>query len=113
MSARAADLGLHEVHGARVADNPGYRTALVRITVAMNAAWNAFNLRQELIAHAPNAKVVFSVYDLGSHNLALSPAFGAKRAKRGFFDPPADAGEFRKLILELSASALTPAEEIS
>jgi len=113
VSARAADLGLHEVHGARVADNPGYRTALVRVTVAMNAAWNAFNLRQELIAHAPNAKVVFSVYDLGSHNLALSPAFGAKRAKRGFFDPPADAGEFRKLILELSASALTPAEEIS
>ena len=113
VSARAADLGLHEVHGARVADNPGYRTALVRITVAMNAAWNAFSLRQELSAHAPQAKVVFSVYDLGSHSLALSPALATKRGKRGFFDPPADAGEFRTLIQELCASALTPADEIS
>jgi len=113
VSARAADLGLHEVHGAQVANNPGYRTGLIRITVALNAAWNSFNLRQELTAHAPHVKVVFGVYDLGSHNLALSPALGNRRAKRGFFDPPADAGEFRKLIRELSASALTPADEIS
>jgi carbonic anhydrase len=107
VSARAADLGLHEAHGARVAGDPGYRAALIRVTVALNAAWNAFNLRQELTTHAPHAKVVFGVYDLGSHNLALSPPLGDRRAKRGFFDPPADAGEFRELIQELCAAALT------
>jgi carbonic anhydrase len=101
VSARAADIGLREVHGHEVIKHPDYRKALIRVTVAMNAAWNAYNLKTELAGHGSrHLKVVFGVYDLGSHSLGLGPS------AKGFIDPPSHAEEFRQLGLDLCAAAL-------
>ena len=107
ISARSADLGLKEVHGPTVVENPGYRKALIGVTVGVNAAWNAFSLRQELVGHTSgDVKVVFGVYDLGSHTLGLLPSAGGPGSRKGFFEPPADGDEFRQLVTELCGAAL-------
>jgi carbonic anhydrase len=106
VSVRAADMGMREVHGHQVEKHPGYRAGLLRTAVALNAAWNAYSLREELIGHASGVRVVFSVYDLGSHTLGLGPASGRSRRQRGFFEPPADADQFRTLTVELCRAVL-------
>ena len=107
VSARTADMGLREVHGADAASRPGYRKALIGVSVAVNAAWNAFSLREELVGHAAgDVKVVFGVYDLGSHRLGLIPAAGARPIHDGFFEAPANAKQFRSLVVKLCRAAL-------
>ena len=106
-SARTAEIGLRETHGPGVVKHPQYRKALVGVSVAVNAAWNAFSLREEFAGQAPaGLKVVFAVYDLGSHRLGLIPSAGAAPLRAGFLDPPANARDFRALVLELSRAAL-------
>jgi carbonic anhydrase len=112
ISVRGADLGLREVHGPAVNEHAEYRRALVRVAVALNAAWNAFTLREGLFGHTTaGLKVVFGVYDLGSHTLGLLPSGGASRARRGFFEPPANVDEFRELVRELCRGALPTSQE--
>ena len=107
ISARSADMGLKEVHGPTVTGNPGYRNALIRVTVGLNAAWNAFSLRQELAGYTSgDVKIVFGVYDLGSHTLGLLPSNGGSEVREGFFEPPADADRFRELVKELCGAVL-------
>jgi carbonic anhydrase len=107
VAVRSADLGLREVHGPDVGDNPAYRNALIRAAVALNAAWNAFTLREGLAGHAGvGVKVVFAVYDLGSHTLGLLPSSEVSNSRKGFFEPPANLDEFRALVRELCSGAL-------
>jgi carbonic anhydrase len=105
VAVRASDIGLQRLYGSKIAEHPGYRKALIQTTVALNAAWNAFNLRQEIASVGPRTKIVFGVYDLGSHGLGLVPESGVRRFRRGFFEPPKDADEFQKLGAELCAGA--------
>jgi carbonic anhydrase len=110
VSARTADLGLREVHGPAIIKNPAYRKALNQVTVGLNAAWNAFSLRRELIGHASaDLSVVFAVYDMGSHRLGLVPSMPGTASRRGFFEPPAGVNEFQKLVVELCGAALASA----
>jgi len=114
VSARSADKGLREVHGPGVAEHPDYRKALVGVSVAVNAAWNAFSLREELVGHsAADVKVVFGVYDLGTHRLGLIPTAGARPLQTGFMEAPADVETFRGLVAELCRAALTPGRDKS
>ncbi len=77
-------MGLQEVHGPTVVEHPEYHKALLGVSVAINAAWNAFSLREELIGHASEGvKVVFGIYDLGSHRLGLIPSAGAPPLRKG------------------------------
>ena len=49
-----------------VVAEPDYRSALLEVGVPINAAWNAFSLREELINHSHcDMKIVFGVYDVG------------------------------------------------
>ena len=106
VSVRAADMGLQEIHGPAVVHSPGYRLALLRVSVGLNAAWNAFSLRKELIGHASgNVRVVFGVYDLGSHSLGSGAPGTGLASRRGFSEPPNDVQEFRELVLELCGAA--------
>ena len=109
VSARSADKGLREVHGPGAAEHPDYRQALIGVSVAINAAWNAFSLREELIGHSSgNVKVVFGVYDLGSHRMGLIPTAGARPLRNGFQDAPPDVDAFRALVGDLCRAALAP-----
>ena len=103
VSARSADMGLQHTYGPDVVKRPGYRKALIQITIALNSAWNAYCLQHELVGYAKDVDVVFSVYDLGSHSLGLIPSPGRSRARNGFFTPPDDAPGFRELVTGLCA----------
>jgi carbonic anhydrase len=106
VSVRTADLGLQELHGPAVVGQPGYRHALLELGVSINAAWNAFSLREELMGHSHgDMKIVFGVYDLGSHRLGLMPSTDALPVRRGFFEAPSGGKEFRDLVLELCGAA--------
>jgi carbonic anhydrase len=72
VAVRSASLGLESVHGPRVTDRPGYRTALVEATVVLNAALSAFALKQEL--ETRRCRVVFGSYDLVSRAVRLPTA---------------------------------------
>jgi carbonic anhydrase len=113
ISVRSADVGLREVHGPGVAEHVEYRSALIRVAVGLNAAWNAFSLREGIRGHsAADIKVVFGVYDLGSHTLGL-PSAGHSISRKGFFEPPSNIDEFRELVRELCRAALpTPQQNL-
>jgi carbonic anhydrase len=112
ISVRSADVGLREVHGPHVGEHAEYRTALIRVAVGLNAAWNAFSLREGLRGHtAGDIKVVFAVYDLGSHTLGLIPSVRHSASRKGFFEPPSNVDEFRELVRELCGAALPMAHD--
>jgi carbonic anhydrase len=105
VSVRTADLGLQTLHGPAVVAQPEYRNALLELGVALNAAWTAFSLREELTGHPHrNLKIVFGVYDLDSHRLGLMPSMDALPMRRGFLEAPRGGNEFRELVSELCAA---------
>lgn len=106
---RGAGLALERVHGRRVERRRGYRTALVEMSVAINAAWTAYNLQQELRGHGSRTvAVAFGVYDLVSRHvrLPLSPPRALTRAEIGLFPPPAGAAAFQHLARRLARGRL-------
>ena len=105
VAVRSASLGLETAHGPRVADQPGYRAALVETSVALNACLAAYALKQEL--DGPKVQVLFGSYDLASRSvrLPLAPAGRSARPEIGLFPPPDGADELRDLALRLARSA--------
>jgi carbonic anhydrase len=103
---RTADVGLQKLHGPAVMAQPEYRDTLLEVSVSINAAWNAFSLREELIGRLRcNMKIVFGVYDLRSHRLGLMPSTEALPLRKGFFETPSGVREFGDLVLELCGAA--------
>lgn len=106
---RGAALALERGHGRRVERRRGYRAALVEVSVAINAAWTAYNVQQELRGHGPRpVAVAFGVYDLVSRQvrLPLSPPRALTRAEIGLFPPPAGAVAFQHLTRRLARGRL-------
>lgn len=105
VAVRNASLALEAVHGPAVARQPGYRAALVEVSVAVNAALAAFALRQELGTR--RCRVVFGAYDLASRlvRLPLAAPGRARTTEIGLFDAPRADGEFRRLVTRLAGSA--------
>jgi carbonic anhydrase len=100
---RAAAKALEAVHGASVADLPGYKAALTDVAVAINAAHAAYNLRAEIVQQAgSHVQVVWGVYDLASRRAGIP---GNVTAPLG--PPPADAEQFRQLAWALASSQRT------
>jgi hypothetical protein len=57
-----------------VAEDPHYREALAELAVPLNAAMNAFQLRQELKTHETGGpEVVYGVFDLGTSRVLGPP----------------------------------------
>jgi carbonic anhydrase len=67
IAVRAAALALEEVWGAGVAADPGYRAALVEVSVYLNTAMTAYQLHQELRPEeAFQTRVVYGVFDVAN-----------------------------------------------
>jgi carbonic anhydrase len=105
VAVRSASLALEAAHGPGVAARPGYRTALVETTVALNAGLAAFALKQDL--EGPNVRVLFGSYDLASRSvrLPLAPEGRSTRPEAGLFPPPDSDEGFRDLAVRLARSA--------
>ena len=93
VAVRSAALSLEQIWGAAVAGRPGYRDALVELSVAVNAAATAYQLSQEL----PGAPVAYGVYDLATGRVGLPDGAGPK-----LVPVPADPAEMVDLSLALA-----------
>jgi hypothetical protein len=75
---------------------------MLEAAVVVNAAWNAYCLRQEFKDKIPELGVVFGAYDLirGHVRLPLSPLGQIREQEKGLFAPPKDRAGFRRLALK-------------
>jgi len=99
VAVRVAAVGLETIYGVEVTRKPECRTALLAAAVVLNAAWNAYCLRQEFRAQFPDLGVVFGTYDLFSRQVRMPLARRGELAveERGLFAPPEDVEGFRDL----------------
>lgn len=104
--AQAATKALTAVHGAGVAEHPAYRTAVIEIAVALNAALVARSTAHALSpALRADLEVVFGVYDLGRRRVGLPGLDDAGQSwQSGLFTPPADETAFHELGRALASS---------
>src|SRR5262249_44185053 len=65
VAVRSAALSLEQRYGKNVTEHPHFAAALAELTVPLNAAMTAYQLRQELRPEDAGVRVVYSVYDLG------------------------------------------------
>ncbi|HEV3384504.1 MAG TPA: carbonic anhydrase [Gemmata sp.] len=67
IAVRGAAVALSEVWGSKVADDPGYRDALIEMSTFLNAAMTAYHLRSELQPRKLfGVEVVYGVFDIAS-----------------------------------------------
>lgn len=109
VAVRGAQLVLEQTWGPTVVARPGYRAALIEVTVGLNAALTAATVRQEFRDQlGPDREVVYGVYDLSSRQVGLPVGVpGVSRVNLGLFAPPADQGAFQQLGLLFATSVIT------
>jgi carbonic anhydrase len=67
IAARGAAIALEELWGPKVADDPGYRDALIETSTYLNAAMTAYHLQSELRPEQQfGVEVVYGVFDLAT-----------------------------------------------
>jgi carbonic anhydrase len=108
IAVRVAAMGLEMQYGSACGRKPGYRSALIEVSAALNAAWSAFCLQQEFRAKFLNLNVVFGTYDLISRyvRLPISPCGELTEEEKGLFEPPHDVDGFRELALQTCGGKL-------
>jgi len=105
VAVRVASYALEERYGRDVAERPGYRRALVEMSVAVNAAYAAYSLREEMPpGRRDYVRVVSGVYDLATRRVRPGDADVV-----GLADPPAGQPEFRAFV-EATAERAFPSE---
>ncbi|MBL8830702.1 MAG: hypothetical protein JNM18_27255 [Planctomycetaceae bacterium] len=87
IAVRGAANALTQVCGRNVVHHPNYKDALKELTVYLNAAITAFDLRREVAAFGHESmRVVYGVYDLAT--LFVTPAPLASPTEPGFAPAP-------------------------
>lgn len=99
---RVAALSIEHLYGARLAEDAGYRAALLEVAVALNAAWSAFCLYREFGSH-PDLGIVFGRYDLLSRSIGL-PLSDEEPQSKGLVAAPTNVEQFRELAYRICCS---------
>ena len=87
---------LLEVFGPEAASRPGYREALIEMSVLTNAALGAYTVQEEISSSDPSeVRAAFGVYLLETRQV-WAPRRGAS-AWTGLADPPRDPADFVEL----------------
>jgi carbonic anhydrase len=106
--AHAAAVALFATHGASVVDSPGYRRALIEMTVILNAAMGAAVLHQtfhDIIGK--RLQVSFGIYNLDRRTVGLPDrADPGGEWQVGLFKPPTDQNGIEVLSREMADSRL-------
>jgi carbonic anhydrase len=107
MAVRGGAMSLEECWGAGVAADPGYRAALVEVSVYLNAAMTAYNLREEVrSAEAHGVRTVFGVFDLATCRV-IGPDLDPATDDTGKLAPaPNDPDELVALGRQIAASPM-------
>ena len=92
--------------GPTVVGHPGYRKALIELSVYVNAAVTAYDLvRESVILHSPDLRVVYGVYDFETLRVHAEPDAcdrGALHVAKPFDDAPRHAEQFTELVKHLA-----------
>lgn len=103
---RSADDTLQRVYGRAAAERPGYRAALADLASCLNAAMEAYLLRQRFAAQlGERAGVSYGVYNLVTRQVGLPAADGEALWTGRLADPPADDAAFSALAETLARTA--------
>jgi carbonic anhydrase len=103
VAVRAASIALERRWGASVVEQPGYRAALVEVSVVMNAAFSAFSLERALKVR--RCRVVFGRYDLASGRLGVPLRGTRDDDTAALVAAPRDAAGFARLAEGVAASS--------
>jgi carbonic anhydrase len=102
VAVRAASIALERSRGATVVEEPGYRAALIEVSVVLNAALAAYSLERELATR--RTRVVYGHYDLASGRLGIPLGGLASGSAPTLVGPPRDDEGFRSLGESVAAS---------
>jgi carbonic anhydrase len=103
--ARSAAFALSSVYGEAVIARPGYRQALIEMTVILNAALAAAVLTHNFHASlSDRLQVAYGVYDLRNRSVGLPGPDGEWQA--GLFQPPTDETGFEAFGRDLAESRM-------
>lgn len=84
---------LSDLFGSAVANRPGYRAALIEMSILTNAALAAHSLARHLaVEEIANVRALYGVYLLETHRIWAPRTEGRDCA--GLADPPADVAQF-------------------
>ena len=82
-----------ETFGPDITRKPGYREALIELSIVTNAALAAFTVQQEMGSSAQGGvRAVYGVYLIGSRQV-WAPHRGTA-GRTGLADPPRDLADF-------------------
>ena len=103
IAVRGAAMALAQAWGESVAQQTGYRTALIETAVASHAALTAWTLKRELqiAGVTERSEVVYGVYDLMSRFVRLPVA--TKGIDAELSAPPADSTELAEHTVRVAA----------
>lgn len=102
VSVRGAQQRLEAIYGSQVGASPGYREALIEVSVGLNAAVTAATLQQEFHEQfGPHRQVLFGVYDLVTRRVGLPDGNGFQP---GLVPPPANLNNFTALATRLATA---------
>ena len=111
VAVRAAASALKRRCGGDVEHQPGYRQMLIEMTVYLNAAVTAFDLRREVqpLVESP-LRVVYGVYDLQSLRVRASPdkpGDDVRSVDGALAEAPAHAEDFADIAALLAERVAT------
>ncbi len=106
VSVRSAANALRERHGTGVESWSGFRDALIRTTVNLNAAQSAYDLRQEVQRSGREIPVLYGVYNLhnGCVGMPAEPDGLPSPETQGLVPAPFSAREFGDLATRVVRS---------
>ncbi|AWM41600.1 Carbonic anhydrase [Gemmata obscuriglobus] len=107
VAVRSGALSLEECWGAGVQSEPGYRDALIEISVYLNAAMTAYQLREEVrTSEESGTRTMFAVFDLATCQV-IGPDLDPATDDTGKLSPaPADPDELIALGHQVAASPM-------
>lgn len=103
IAVRAAARTLEVTYGRDVSDRPGYRTALIEISVVVHAALTAYTLEAEFKKRS-DCGVVYGTIDLVTHRVGL-PIDPTDAPGATLHTPPRDRQAFIDMLTELATSS--------
>jgi carbonic anhydrase len=107
IAVRGAAKALDRASGPTVAQAPGYRAALLEISIFLNAALTAYDLRRELEALGDDhgIAVAYGVFDIVTQRVRSLPDIKAGDGS-SFGPAPSEVGAFERLAADLVRSVV-------
>jgi carbonic anhydrase len=110
IAVRGSAKALERAGGPTVVHSPGYRAALLEISLYLNAALTSFDLRRELQASGDRAgiDVVYGVFDIITQRVRAMPdGVGTPGEHSSFGTAPLQVQDFERLSADLVRSVVS------